>query len=60
MSQSERCLEAVESWRQAGATVMTVAFVHQSAGHYLEQLEAFAALIGLEAAQAPATGGGHP
>jgi hypothetical protein len=37
---------------------MTVAFVHESAAHYVEQLEAFAALIGLEAALAPDAPGG--
>jgi probable F420-dependent oxidoreductase len=58
MSQSDHCLDAVERWRQAGATVMTVAFVHESAAHYVEQLEAFAALIGLEAAAAPDAPGG--
>jgi probable F420-dependent oxidoreductase len=47
LGHASECLDAVEVWRQAGATVMTVAFAHTSAAHYLEQLEAFATLTGL-------------
>jgi probable F420-dependent oxidoreductase len=57
VTESSQCLDAVEVWRHAGATVMTVSFVHNSAAHYVEQLEAFAALTGIDAAAAQRTEG---
>jgi probable F420-dependent oxidoreductase len=55
VTEPSQCLEAVEVWRHAGATVMTVSFVHNSAAHYVEQLEAFATLTGIDAAPAQTT-----
>ncbi len=42
-----QCAEVVGEWHESGATLLTVAFAQRSAAHYLEQLEAFAALVAL-------------
>ncbi len=43
----DACTASIDTWTTAGATVMTVPFVHTSATHFVEQLEAFAELVGL-------------
>ena len=48
--QPEAALEAVAAVEALGATVVHVTVAHRSLEHYLEQLEAFSALVGLPAA----------
>jgi probable F420-dependent oxidoreductase len=43
------CLDEVGQWEQAGVTLMTVSFQAASAEEYVDQLEAFASLVGLTA-----------
>jgi hypothetical protein len=47
----ERVREVLAESHDAGATVFRLTVVHDSLGHYLEQLAAYAELVDLEAAQ---------
>lgn len=47
VSSPERTAEEIESLRSAGATVVNVTVVHHSLEHFVEQLDAFAAVAGL-------------
>jgi hypothetical protein len=47
----ERVREVLAESHDAGATVFRLTVVHDSLGHYLEQLAAYAELVGLEAAR---------